>query len=441
MSIQTSSTKTAATNPGSLPPDILELDRAIASLGPKIMVLKAIGWPKTTEAEFLAGWRKGDPRIPDPGLRPKALGPEREALLTIMRRCDTAHPIGRFLHHTAWSYAVAADMLIHIGKPRFTECSSLLYGRPDFRYRSQTRTNLDAAEAMLTMTDDLVGSYKVPPTVADLDARTFAAQLRERIGQYFDGADVEVVIDPKLASKAAAGSRKIKVRSDALFSELDLEQLVQHEAFIHTGTILNGKRQPFLTSLGLGSPRTTRTQEGLATFSEIINQALDITRLRRLALRVRMVKMALDGADFMDVFKGFLAGGQTEEDAYRSAERVFRGGDPQGGVCFTKDATYLEGTFTISLFIRKALKEGRPELIPHLFAGRLTLGDVLTLDPYFADGTLVEARYMPPWARDQRRLLAVIAFFAASQQFTLDSFDLDRFVAFEEEQLAASGLG
>ena len=418
----------------------VEPDQALGRLGPKIRVLKSIGWPRTAEAEFLAGWRKGDPRIPVPGTQPMDLLAEREAFLTVMRRCDTGHPIGTYLYRTAWSYAVAADMLMHIGKPRFTECSTLLYGRPDYRYRSQTRTNLDAAEAMLKMTDDLVGGYKVPPTIADMDAGTFAAQLRQRIGDYFAGANVEVEIDPKLASKAAAGSRKIKVRSDALFSDLDLEQLVQHEAFIHTGTVLNGKRQPFLTTLGLGAPRTTRTQEGLATFSEIINLALDITRLRRLALRVRMVKMALDGADFIDVFKGFLNGGQTEEDAYRSAERVFRGGDPKGGVCFTKDATYLEGVFTVAIFIRKALKEGRPELIPHLFAGRLTLGDVIILAPFFADGTLVNAHFMPPWARDQRRLLAMIAFFNANQLFTMDTVDMDRFSLFEEEQIAASGI-
>ena len=417
-----------------------ELDKAIARIGPKIRVLKSIGWPKTAEAEFLAGWRMGNAQLPAPGLVSLDLGAEREALLTIMRRCDPEHPIGRFLHHTAWSYAMAADMLMHIGTPRFTECSTFLYGRPDFRYRTQTHTNVDAAEDMLRVTDDLIGGYKVPPAVADMDAERFAAALRERIGNYFADADVQVVIDPKLASKAAAGSRIIKVRSDALFSELDLEQLVQHEAFIHTGTALNGKRQPHLTTLGLAAPRTTRTQEGLATFSEIITQSLDIVRLRRLALRVRMVKLALDGGDFIDVFRGFLNGGQTEEDAYRSAERVFRGGDPKGSICFTKDATYLEGTYSVSLFIRKALQEGRPELIPQLFAGRLTLGDTTSLAPYFADGTLVQAHYMPPWARDPRRLLALIAFYAASQRFTLDTVDLDRFAAFEEEQIAASGL-
>lgn len=437
---RTSTTPRPSDPPSTMQP-FLELDRAITALGPKITVLKAIAWPKGSEESFLEHWRKGDPRIPEPAVQPVDKQSEREAFLAIMRRCDTGHPIGRFLHHTAWSYAMAADMLTHIGKPRFTECSALLYGRPDFQYRTQTRTNLDAAEEMLRITDDLIGGYKVPPALADLDAETFAELLRGRIGDYFADDSVEVVIDPKLASKATAGSRKIKVRIDALFSELDLEQLTQHEAFIHTGTALNGKRQPWLTALGLGAPRTTRTQEGLATFSEIITNALDIVRLRRLALRVRMVKMALDGADFIEVFKGFLDGGQTEEDAYKSAERVFRGGDPRGGgICFTKDATYLEGTFTVSLFIRKALQVGRPELIPHLFAGRLTLGDSIALAPFFEDGTLVNAHYMPPWARDPRRLLALIAFFAASQRFTLDTLELERFTAFEEEQITSSGL-
>ena len=128
-----------------------------------------------------------------------------------------------------------------------------------------------------------------------------------------------------------------------MFSERDLEQLTQHEAFIHTLTLLNGKHQPHLRSLGLGAPRTTRTQEGLATFSEIMTGAIDIARLRRVALRVVMVKQALDGADFIEVFRGFLDAGQTEVESYRSAARVFRGGDVRGKVCFTKDGAYLEG--------------------------------------------------------------------------------------------------
>jgi uncharacterized protein (TIGR02421 family) len=417
-----------------------ELDRAITGIGPKIRVLSSIAWPKSMEAVFLKQWRAGEPRLPEPGIRPMDLQAEREALLAIMRQCDTADPLGRYLHHTAWSYAVAAEMLMNMGRPRFTECSVLLYGRPDHRYRGQTESNLDAAEAMLRTTDELTGSYRIPPTIPDIPSERFAELLRQRVEGFFHENPVTVVVDPSIASKATAGSRTIKIRSDTLFSDLDLEQLVQHEAFIHSATMLNGRRQTVLATLGLGAPRTTRTQEGLATFAEIISDSLDIVRLRRLALRVRMVKLALEGADLIEVFKGFLAGGQSEEEAYRSAERIFRGGDPRGHICFTKDATYLEGTFKVSLFMRKALQEGRPELIDHLFAGRLTLADTMTLDPLFKDGTLAGAHYKPPWAQDPRRLLALLAFFSAFHRFSLEGFVMDDLGQFEEEQVETSGM-
>ena len=37
---------------------------------------------------------------------------------------------------------------------------------------------------------------------------------------------------------------------------------------MHTATALNGRRQRYFKSLGLGSPRTTPDQEGLAAFAE-----------------------------------------------------------------------------------------------------------------------------------------------------------------------------
>jgi uncharacterized protein (TIGR02421 family) len=225
-----------------------------------------------------------------------------------------------------------------------------------------------------------------------------------------------------------------------LFSERDLGQLTEHEAFIHTLTSLNGRHQPHLKTLGLGSPRTTRTQEGLATFAEIITGSIDISRLRRIALRVVMVKNALDGADFVDVFRGFLDAGQSEVESYRSAARVFRGGDVRGGVCFTKDGVYLEGVMMVHLFIRKVLQEGRAELLPMLFVGRLTVSDAITLAPFLETGLIARSTYLPPWARDPQRVLSIMAFSAATQRLRLDRLDLQRFADYEDEVIAEAGL-
>src|SRR5690606_25614190 len=144
-------------------------------------------------------------------------------------------------------------------------------------------------------------------------------------------------------SKAAAGARKIRIRGGTCFSWMDIPQLVNHEAFVHTLTMLNGREQPHLKSMGLGAPRTTRVQEGLAIFAELITGAIDLSRLRRIALRVKAVHMAMEGADFIQVFSFFLDAGQNELESYYSAMRIFRGGDVRGRLVFTKDVVYLVG--------------------------------------------------------------------------------------------------
>ena len=421
-------------------PDLLDVDAAIVRIGRKIRVLDAIAWPAALEDRFLAGYRANRMELPHPQLQPQDLDTEIAELAILSKRLDRGHPLGNWLYKTAWSYRVAAHMLRGIGTPAFTRCSTLLYGRPDTHYRGQQSCAADAAKEMLHVTDALVEPGMVPPVPCDIPAPEFAQRLRQRIDPFFTKDRVEVVLEPALASKAAAGSKRITLRSTALFSELDLEQLVQHEAFIHTATLLNGKHQPWLQCLGVGAPRTTRTQEGLATFSEIITGAIDIARLRRVALRVLAVRDALAGADFIDVFRFFLEAGQTEVESYRSAARIFRGGDVHGGACFTKDGAYLEGVLIVHFFVRKALQERQATVLRMLFTGRLTTGDIVALAPYRETGLIAPPTYVTPWAREPQRVLAILAFSAAAQQFRLDQFDLQRMVDSEDEVIADSGI-
>jgi len=433
-SVQQEFTRTAALD------GLADISRALLSAGRRVKVLKALEWPVQAEAQFLEAWRRGRPELPSPGTAPVLPGKESDALRAVMARCDRGHPIGRWLYKTAWSYLVATRMLAGIGTPEFTRCSVLLYGRPDTRYRSQDVTNVESAQEMLAITDELVDHRKLAPVRFDIPADEFARRLRERIAPVLHSDDVAVVLDPNLASKATASSKRICLRATALFSERDLEQLAEHEAFVHTLTAINGSHQPFLPALALGSPRTTRTQEGLATFSEILTGAMDIPRLRRVALRVVMVKRALDGADFIEVFRGFLDAGQTEVESYRSAARVFRGGNVRGGDCFTKDGAYLEGVMLVHLFIRKLLQEARADLLPMLFVGRVNVSDVLELAPFLDEGLIAPPRYLPPWARDPQRVLSLMAFSAAAQKLRLDGFDLNRMVEYEDEVIAGSGI-
>jgi uncharacterized protein (TIGR02421 family) len=410
-----------------------ELDAALPGLTRKIRVLDALSWPDGVEEDFLAKWRGGRAELPRVQLQPRDQSADIAALESFISQCDVGHPAGNYLAMTARSYATAGHMLGAIGTPAFTQYSSALYRRPDFYYTRLQLSMLDAARFFLDTTDALLGGARIPPSPAEIPAKAFAAWIQPELDRFFGVGQITVVLDPNLAAKAIAGSSRIRLRASALFTELDKNQLLQHEAFVHVATAQNGARQPNLMSLGLGAPRTTQTQEGIATLAELFTGSMDINRLRRLALRVLAVQQALEGADFIQVFEGFLAAGQTQEESFRSTQRVFRGADLRGGSAFTKDAAYLTGLLGVHTLLRIAIRDNRPELVGHLFAGRLSLADTVRLAPLFESGWLKGPTYLPAWASDLRLLAANLAFSAFISRIKLDVLDLDVFMAFAEE--------
>ena len=410
----------------------IEQDVQLVEIVKPIKILNALAWPADVETRFLESWRRGKPQLPVVHLEQQDYSTQIEALDVLQSRCDRSHPLDNLIFKTARSYSSAARMLGAIGTPDFTSYSIELYGKPNDLYKTQNWTAVDAADFFLNKTDELLGGYVVPPTLADIPVEVFAARLQKSIDEFFVDDKVEVIIDASLSAKAIAGSNRVRLRAGAMYSELDLNQLLEHEAHIHAATMHNGKRQTNLQTLSLGSPRTTRTQEGIAVMAELMTLSLDIVRLRRIAIRVKAIAMALDGADFIDVFKYFLDAGQTEEESYQSTVRCFRGGDVKGGTAFTKDTVYLKGMMEVHAFLAVAIHDNRPELVNALFAGRMSLGDVVELAPYFETGFLIGAHYMPHWANDLRTLASVLACNAFFTRVDLTHVKLENFIHLEE---------
>lgn len=404
---------------------LLDLDRRLVSVVKNIRVLGELTWPVETIDAFLATCRLGAPCPPTVRY---AHGIHQEELASIARLraelAPQARPEDRFLDDTAGSYRAAALMLEHAGTPEILELSRQLYGAPTDRIPGSSLTHLEAADLLLGATDGLADAGLDADPGAHIPAELAADALRKRLGTFFTHHEVDVQVDPHLASRAAAGSRRVRLRGETTFSELDLDQLVEHEAFVHAATALNGREQPTLTILGLGAPRTTLTQEGIATVAELATRAIDIARLRRIALRIRAIHIAIEGADFVEVYRFFVDRGQSEEESARSAMRVFRGGDVRGRYVFTKDVVYLQGLVAVHTFLRKAIADHRPFLIERLFAGRMALSDVFLLEELFADGTIAPPLYVPPWARNLRALAAYLAFTAIAYRIDLGRIEL-----------------
>jgi len=97
-------------------------------------------------------------------------------------------------------------------------------------------------------------------------------------------------------------------------------------------------------------------------------------------------------------------------DSFHSAQRVFRGVPLSGGAAFAKDNVYLAGLLTVHTFFRWALKERRMDLLRNLFAGKLALHDVITLQPHFESGAILPPHWLPPWMQHVHGLAGKLAF-------------------------------
>ena len=156
--------------------------------------------------------------------------------------------------------------------------------------------------------------------------------------------------------------------------------------------------------------------------------SIDIERMKRISLRIIAIDMALEGANFIEVFRFFLEAGQTETDSFASAQRVFRGAPLGGGAAFTKDTVYLHGLLSVHTFFRWAFKHRQADVCRNLFAGKLALHDVMALKPYFDNGYIAQPRYLPPWMRHANGLAGMLAFSLFANQIRLDRVEAEDLV-------------
>jgi len=411
-----------------LPARLRELDRAVTAASRGIRVLGSLRWSPDVEHAFLRGAEKGNPASPGVRIRAPDLTEPRAALEAVRPQLAGAHPALCFLRHTVDDSLAAADMLEGLGTERFTALGLQLYGAPEDPVHAGAPTTLAAAHHFLQATDRL--QLHTPP--ADLDAAFAASWLREQLGRIFPVDPPRVELDPNLASMASAGSRRVRLRADARFRGLQLRQLLEHEALVHTATRRSGKAQPVLSALGLSTPRTTATQEGLATLAELLSDTLDLSRLRRIALRVVAVQAALDGADFVEVYRLFHDAGQDVEESFHSTRRILRGGDAvrKGGVClglFPKDVVYVRGLLRVHGFLLAAARAGLRDAPRRLFCGRMTLADAVLLGPLFEDGTIRPPLVVPRWVEDADCLAAHLVFAGLLTRVSLEDVHLDDF--------------
>jgi uncharacterized protein (TIGR02421 family) len=376
---------------------IARLDEAAAPIKP----LQWLAWPASVRRRFFERDCAELPQVDYPAFDPQpSLDAVQRARLAIGAGDD---PVSAWLLRQADAIEASARMLAAASTPAFGRYAATVYGTP---------TADGAGGATLAHARAIDAIHAANRTALDggpgsdgYDGDALAAVLERAIAATFAGAGPGVAVVDELAAKVLAGPETIRVRRSARFDATEAERLIAHEVGVHALTSLNGRRQSTLPLLARPLPYASTTQEGLAVLAEWLSGHMGLDRLRRLAERVLAVQRALDGADFIEVYRFFRTRGDDPGQAFDDTRRIFRGGCPRGGSVFTKDIVYLAGLGRVGGFLSEAAAVGRSDLVPLLFAGKLDVADVDALAALTLAGDCRTPRFLPPWAADRTRLL------------------------------------
>ncbi len=388
-------------------------DQRIADLNSKlyqasrgIRILSHISWPAEIRESFFKNKEQKLPEVTYPHFEPSEV---------IMQVSQIQSQLGdsvidSWLNRQAQVIANSALMLSAAGTEQFHHYSKELYGAPNDPLTDGMSTSLLLAQQFDDVIESLSNIDLGAPQDADRSAEQVIEEMKLAVEKAFGEDAPEVYLADELSANALAGPTRIRIRSGAKFTDRDVVQLINHEAHIHVGTALNGRNQDHLPMLGSSHAGTTRTQEGLAVFAEFITGTMDIDRMRRLSDRVLGIQMAIDGADFIEVYRYFVERVESKEQAFENTRRVFRGGIISGGAPFTKDNVYLNGLLRVHNFFRAIVSTNRVDCLPLIFCGKLDLDDIPVLSQLAHKGLLKKPKYLPPWASDKRFLLSYLAY-------------------------------
>lgn len=404
---------------------IRALSKRIVEAQRQIRILDQVKWDDAVKRDFFRHKASRLPNVdkhyyknrPLPFDATEKIEEFRAILRDAYNQMGEYSPVTRLIKRQCYEYMRAVRMLDARGTSVFVDLSKELYGSPDdVFYVGGPRLS-----EMGSVLFDLLTTLDVQ-LVSDLDIQRHTPHeakrlLQARLNEFFVDDEVKVLINDTMLADASAGFDKIKLSSKAKFSDRELTYLEIHEGWVHLGTTINGKLQPYCYFLSKGAPSCSVVQEGLAVMTEVVAFASYPARMRKITNRVIAIDKVMQGADFMDIYRYFTDCGLSKDDAYKQCVRVFRGSVPNGGP-FTKDLAYAKGFVLLYNFLCYAISERRIDVVPILFSGKLSLDDVPLLLELKAEGLLAEPRYLPKQFKDLAALSVWLGF-----SLYLDQFD------------------
>ncbi len=397
---------------------IKRLSQRIVEAQKPIRILDSIKWDPSIEQELRKSKFREMPKIGPKYYEnfPLSFDAEkkkdelRDIIGDIDRTLGSDDSIGKLLVSISQQYLDVVEMLLSRGTPRFWEYSKKLYGSPKDRLFDEKNTILELGQALYQILNGLEEKMPGLTYPEDIPAEDVVDELNKRFKKYFPDGSVQAKLSDGIVADAAAGGDTVKIKAAAMFSSRDIDILEVHEGWVHVGTTQNGNLQHVAKWLSKGPPRCSATQEGLAVIMEIFTFRSYPRRARQINDRILGIDKAEDGANLLELLEFYRTEGYSEDECLFNVKRVYRGGTVEGGAPFTKDISYCRGFIENYNFMRTAIRAGRPDLIPFLFAGKIHVDDVPLLYQKYKEGIVDMPRFLPPQFEDLSGLTVWMSF-------------------------------
>jgi hypothetical protein len=348
------------------------------------------------------------------------------SLAAIVDEADPDHPLGPLRRESALSWSVASRTARSDRHPKVTEFSIRLFGTSRCAAARQ-RSDHVRGGAALHRHRQRARSRTAGAIGAGVDFRLphCNCQLQSDLDDFFNGRVIDVVLDPAPDRQGRRRATRIRLRSGAAFSDYDRHQLLEHEAFVHSLTALNGRAQPVLPSLALSSPRTPRPRKGWRPSPNRSPASIDIERMKRVSLRIEAVALALDGANFIECSTISSTPASSRRELRVGAARVPRRAADRR-LCLHQGHGLPARPDRRAHVLPSCAAAAQAASVPQLFAGKMTLADVQRFEPLFESGALLPPRWMPQWVARANGLAGMLAFSLFANRIRLDQVDSEQ---------------
>lgn len=314
-------------------------------------------------------------------------------LISKLAHLSAVHPAMKVMYRKACDLKLKLQLILSKDTKHFNEYSKALFADDVFYLESVAKTfdqiwsNYEKSKVCLNLSNEKVYT-----------AKQISFYLKNELAEIFKDTFC-IKLSSKLISKASCGKNYIKINKEKHYSESDLETFYIHEGQVHLLTNLNGKNQ--LDFFNIQCSKTTRTQEGLAIFSEFFTGVMTKARFENLKWRYMCCLMALKKQSQEEIMNYLIAHHVGQEEAKNLIKRVFRGIKDDQEQIFTKDLAYLLGFVEVYQFIEYSIQTRQFELMEMLYSVKGALVDITELKELKTLGLINKSKYTPTFFQDK----------------------------------------